>query len=407
MYFKNISIVVSAATISQLIPILASPLLTRMYAPDQFGFFAIYTSLASILGVISTGRFEIAAILPKNHRDGFNLSVIAASICFLFSITLLVILLICGEHMANIAGIKVDYFWLYLLPLTVFLSGLYQSMNSFINRKKLFKVISFGRIIQSGSTAIGQVSFGQLFSGIHLITGQLIGQTISIGYYLRKTMPAIKVQCYSNNFPVRLIALARRYRDFLKLDGPTALLNITANQSPNIILAYLYSPSIAGFYYLTQRVLQIPITVISSSVLEVFKGEAARRYRLSGNCSEIFNKTFKVLVLLTFLPATILFLFIEDIFIIVFGKEWIEAGSYAKLLLPALSLRFIANPLSFVLYIAEKQKYNLFCMIFLMACVSCSLFFTASPEKAVSYISLSYCLYYSLHIILSYRLSRG
>ena len=44
---------VTGTTFAQFIVILASPLLTRLYGPEAFGFLALFTSITSIIGVIA------------------------------------------------------------------------------------------------------------------------------------------------------------------------------------------------------------------------------------------------------------------------------------------------------------------------------------------------------------------
>jgi lipopolysaccharide exporter len=52
---------VTGTTFAQIIAVLASPLLTRLYGPEAFGFLVLFTSIASIIGVI--------ACMPLRTRD--------------------------------------------------------------------------------------------------------------------------------------------------------------------------------------------------------------------------------------------------------------------------------------------------------------------------------------------------
>lgn len=190
------------------------------------------------------------------------------------------------------------------------------------------------------------------------------------------------------------------------IDVPTAFVNITANHLPNILLSSLFSVQSAGYYYLTQRVLQAPVTLISKSILDVFKQKASMDYNEFSNCRIIFKKTFYLLILLALPMGITLYFFIEDLIVLIFGESWCEAGVIAKMLIPALTLRFIANPLSFVIYIADKQFLNFLTMIALLIGVLISLFYNQTFQSAVCGISLTYCVYYSLHIILSFKLAK-
>ena len=64
---------VTGTTFAQVITILASPLLTRLYGPEAFGFLALFTSITSIIGVIACMRYEMAIMLPKTDEEAANL----------------------------------------------------------------------------------------------------------------------------------------------------------------------------------------------------------------------------------------------------------------------------------------------------------------------------------------------
>ena len=64
---------VTGTTIAQIIAILASPVLTRLLGPDAFGFFALFTSITAIIGVIACMRYELAIMLPKDDEAAANL----------------------------------------------------------------------------------------------------------------------------------------------------------------------------------------------------------------------------------------------------------------------------------------------------------------------------------------------
>ena len=63
---------VTGTTFAQIIAVLASPLLTRLYGPEAFGFLALFTSITSIIGVIACMRYELAIMLPKTDEEAAN-----------------------------------------------------------------------------------------------------------------------------------------------------------------------------------------------------------------------------------------------------------------------------------------------------------------------------------------------
>ena len=68
-FSRNVLTLMTGTTIAQAIPIAISPILTRIYTPEDFGVFALYMAIASIIAVIATGRYEMAIMLPKEEED--------------------------------------------------------------------------------------------------------------------------------------------------------------------------------------------------------------------------------------------------------------------------------------------------------------------------------------------------
>jgi O-antigen/teichoic acid export membrane protein len=71
-FTKHVLILVSGTVIAQAISILVTPILTRLYTPEEFGLFAIFVAISSVLGSIANGRFELALLLPKVDKNAFE-----------------------------------------------------------------------------------------------------------------------------------------------------------------------------------------------------------------------------------------------------------------------------------------------------------------------------------------------
>lgn len=89
-FAKNVITLMTGTTIAQAIPIAISPILTRIYAPEDFGVFALYMAIASIFAVIATGRYEMAIMLP--HEEDDVKSIVKLIILILITITFFVFL---------------------------------------------------------------------------------------------------------------------------------------------------------------------------------------------------------------------------------------------------------------------------------------------------------------------------
>ncbi|WP_063856850.1 lipopolysaccharide biosynthesis protein [Grimontia celer] len=404
-FSRNVITLMTGTAVAQAIPIAISPILTRIYSPDEFGLFAIFMAIVSILGVVSTGRYELAIMLPKKDEDALYVAISSFFICSLLSVVILAIVVVSGDALSILLDKPKIKKYLYLVPFFIFVSGSYQTLNYWLNRKKRYKTISLNRTVQSGTSNFSQLGFGVLGQSYGLIVGTLMGQIFSL-LFLFRSSDGLKPKSFKIK-KIKLFSIMRKYSDFPKFDVPSSLINIAANQMPSILLASIFGGAVSGYYYLTQRVLQAPITLISSSVLDVFKQKASEDYKSYGNCKSIFRKTFLTLTLISLPPSLVLYIYIEDLFSIIFGEQWKESGTYAKILIPALCLRFIVNPLSFMIYVAQKQVVNLFGMSLLFIMVLVGIIISDTSTEAIASISISFVTVYLLYLFVSARIAKA
>ncbi|QFU01499.1 colanic acid exporter [Halomonas sp. THAF5a] len=343
-------------------------------------------------------------MLPEKKENVFHVACLSLLVTSFLTLCLFLIVLLFNDAIAEILNRPEISFWLYLVPISVIISGFYQTLSYWHIKNKRYKVMATNRVMQSSATNFSQLALGCIGSSSGLIWGGGVGQATSLFFLLRKSL-LLNYFCFPFS-ALKVIAIAKRYKKFPILDVPTTLINLAANQAPNILLASFFSSSTAGFYYLTQRVLQAPITLISTSVLDVFKQKASEDYKRDGHCRKIFKKTFLVLFFMALPPSIALYIWVEDLFTFVFGDSWREAGKYAQLLIPALFFRFVVNPLSFVIYIAEKQHINLVGMFFLFLSIIFSLVTADTAYFAISMISASFCMTYFFYFITSAKMAK-
>ena len=71
-FASNVVTIVTGTAIAQIIVILATPVITRLYGPEAFGLFALFSSIISILVTVGCLRYELAIMLPKSDEDAAN-----------------------------------------------------------------------------------------------------------------------------------------------------------------------------------------------------------------------------------------------------------------------------------------------------------------------------------------------
>lgn len=409
-YARNVITLMTGTAFAQALPIAVSPILTRLYTPADFGVFAMYMAIASILGVLVTGRYELAILIPKRDRDAIHIATLSAGLSVVISGLLLLVVMVFNQAIVQLLGHPELSAWLYWVPASTLLSGVYQSLNYWSNRKSQYKRMAISRTAQSGSASLAQLGAGYAGAGATgLVGGQLAGQVLSTAVLTRLLCQEDKalIQTIQKG---RIVALAKKYLNFPKYLIVAHGFNTASSQMPVMLLGALFNSATAGFYTLTQRVMGAPITLVAGALSDVFRQEASHAYALHGNCKAIYKKTLKRLMLIAAIPFLVFFFIAPSLFSFVFGEDWCIAGEYAQILTPMFFLKFVTSPISQIAVIAQQQKIDLWWQIALFVLVVVTFLvgnLLENPAHTLLIFSGIYSLMYLIAGFLNFKISGG
>lgn len=357
-FLSNVLVLMTGTTTAQAITILLSPLLTRLYSPVEYGTMALFTSILGVFSVIATLRYELTIMLPEKNEDAINIVVLSTFFSILLSFLLLIVVFIFNnvfvKHLQNAELSN----WLYFIPLMVFLIGLFQSMHYWCSRRKEYKKISIAHITRSGLKGSFQIGAIYVMPGIStagLIGGAIAGQLVSTIIIVVQSSKGILKEIKSVNIK-KLINLAARYKKFPLLNTPHSLVNTLSSNLPVMLLTFFFSSRVAGLYSLSMMAVLLPIGLISNAIGQVFYQRISEAYNNQENLYIYTYKLLKGLVLASVIPFLLLFFIAPILFGFVFGKEWIEAGQYTRIILPWVFFVFLVAPLSYLPITLGYQK---------------------------------------------------
>lgn len=352
-------------TFAQILTILSVPVLTRMYGPEDFGVWALYSSIISIISVIICMRYEYSIMLPELDEDAINLLGVSFLAIGVVTVSALATIWFFKESIINILNSPQIGNYLWLVPPFVFVNGIFLALNNWNSRTKLFRRLSFSKISSSVSTTAIQIIIGifKKNSPSGLIIGSLTGQSVATfilgGQIWRDDRNLIRKNLSWKKMHDGL----KRYRKFPLVDSWSALMNSISWQLPAFLLAAFFSPAIVGFYSLGFRLLQMPMSLIGSSISQVFFQRASRASS-EGTLSALSENVFRMLVIIGMFPILVLTIVGSDVFTVVFGKAWAEAGVYTQILGFWAFVWFISSPLTGIYLVVEEYhfgfRYNFF-----------------------------------------------
>jgi len=359
-FASNVLTLVTGTIIAQIITIIASPIITRLYGPDTFGLLALFTSITSIIGVIACLRYEIAIMLPESDEEAAN--VFGLSVIFVIIVTIVSIPLLIFFQQPLLQFLKAPQLspFFGLIPLTILLGGIFLALNYWNTRTKHFHRLSIARVMSSCSSTGTQLGLGFLgyASGGALIGASILGQIVStcvLGIQIIRD----HLSFFKKNITWDGISkVLKRYRDFPKYDIWSALLNTISWQIPIFLLAYFFSTTVVGYYSLSMMLIQLPMSFIGGAIAQVFYQRAAVA-KIGGNLRPLVENIFKILIILGLFPMMVLLLIGEDLFSVVFGSQWAISGIYVQILSVWAFVWFISSPLSTIVAVLEKQSWGL------------------------------------------------
>jgi O-antigen/teichoic acid export membrane protein len=359
-FAKNLLFVAGGTIFAQISGLLAMPIITRIYSPEQYGLLTIYVSVLTLFSGSECLRYELG--IPIADDDESAINIVALSIMILFSFTFLFIITISvfGKHILVYLSAEKIQNYRFLLPFGLFLNGLFQIFLMWNFRKKDYQIISRTKIAQSLAGNISKIGFGLLgFGPVGLIIGNTVGRSAGATTLMKKLVINQKELIGKIKFS-RMVYLSKRYIKFPIFKLPSTFLSKTANQLPILFIASIYGGEVIGLFGLAKSIVNMPVLLIGKSVGDVFYGEVAALGRNNPKrIKHLSEKLFKKLCLLGAVPLFTLLFFGPALFGLVFGPEWITAGKYARILAVLSFAELIFQPVSRIYDIFEKQQITL------------------------------------------------
>jgi O-antigen/teichoic acid export membrane protein len=354
-FWRAASVVAGGTAVVQLISLLAAPLVTRLYTPAEFGGFALYLSILSLLLGVCALRYELAIPLAQDDAEAAQLLVLALLIVLAVSLLAAAATAFLAEPLAVWGALPALAPSLWLLPLALLGAGVHQVLSHWSIRRRAFAPLAHSRITQGLARTATQLTAGGLGAGTGgLVLGDLLGRAgsaIALAMLGRRDPPPLRPA-------PRLTDLARvagRFRRFAALSSGSALLNMATTHLPALLLSLSFAAEIVGWFALAQQVFFLPVGLIAQAVTQVFAGEAPAAARQGrAELRRRFLEIARGLALIAAAPALVLALVAPPLFELVFGAAWAEAGGFARLMAPLLFFTLVVSPLGTVLNVLGR-----------------------------------------------------
>ncbi|MBN2828862.1 MAG: oligosaccharide flippase family protein [Candidatus Cloacimonetes bacterium] len=333
----------------------------RILTKDDLGLFREYSLILTLASIFFVFSFDHFLIVTKEKpsaffRDVLRISLfggVIGSLLLFFSAELL------GRIYHSFALVTLIKFTSSLLILENIRRMLSALMQRELRLKELAAYQTFNVIFYTIVTLIAlflKPSVWVLVLGFY--SGNILELLLMtfnckdlLKKYLRKQPEATGI--------LRLIAGNNRFLSFAWINN--ILSNIAAN-APILVLGMVFPLAGLGAYYLANQVIIIPVTIVTTALLQVFFPSFARKEN-----HEIVEhiKQFTDFVLIGVFPLLALYALFSYRYIpLIFGEKWLEASQLALVLSFTSAVSLLMNPLSGIPYTLHKPDQELYWTIF-------------------------------------------
>lgn len=338
----------------RLIALAALPLVTRLYSPEDFALLAVYLALVSTLSVAACLRLEIAIPLVETEVEAAHLLALSMSVLALVTVLLLLPAILMPETVAVVLGAPALAPYLWLVPVGTAIAGSYSALQLWATRARRFGAIASTRVGQAAAGAAAVLAFG--WAGIAPF-GLLLGNMLNIGAGGIRLAASAWAYDGARLRNVRLRSLApvfrRNYR-YPLFSTPEALFHVAGVQVPVLIIA-AFAGAEAGFLFLAMQIMTAPVSLLGSSISQVYVSRAPTEYR-EGRLAPFTLAIMRRLALVGVGPLILAGALAPWGFPLLFGAGWARSGEIVAWMVPWMALQFIASPVSMVMFVVGRQR---------------------------------------------------
>jgi len=355
-FFRNAGMLAGGMGLAQAIPFLLSPVISRLYLPEDYAVLAAYTAITVLLSIVATGMYSHALMIDRSDEKATNTAMAAFVVTLGTALVSLVAVVLFRKPLAALTGNVQVLGWLFFLPLTVLFAGGTQTLTVWNNRRQRYRRLAVNRVVQASTLTAVTIALG--FWGYRhsgLLIGLLAGQGAAFVVLLLQTWHSERTLLRAVTRPEVKDSFIQ-HKDFPKYNMPQGFLDGFRDSSILIILSNFFGAAVLGSYSFANSILNKPLQIIGHPVNQVFYQQAADLHKGGKSFAPLARKTVWLLILL-FFPLLIIFVGWGDaVFGFVFGENWTVAGRYSSILIVWMLFRFVNSPLSSIPLILNRQR---------------------------------------------------
>jgi O-antigen/teichoic acid export membrane protein len=401
-FLQNTAWLFSASLGNTLIQIAFFPILSRIYGPEAYGAFGLFSAITMNLAMIAGLSLSRAFVLPEKDEEFHALLQVSLRVCLVFSLGLTAITVLAGRSILAAFGAESLGSWIYLVGPVVFLMGIDRILVDWSIREKAFKQYATYSVPFTTGTKIFNFIYGKYIyaSAAGLILTHLLTYLGRVLIYLRFILHRPYAAIRQQPSPGSLWKTITNYKEYPLFVTPGNFINGISSQLPVYLIPFFgLGMKEVGVFTFSLLLLDMPVRVLNSAIGPVFLQKSAEKNREGEEALQsICWRLYKNLLAVAAIPVLVLYIAGGPLYAFAFGEPWRDAGIVAGILSLGYFFRFAASPLSNVAGILRKEKELMYFQIALLVIRGSTLLLAWKIGKSFE----GMMLYYSLGNIAAY-----
>lgn len=363
-FWKSVVVLVSGTALAQLIGLVTTPIVSRLYDPTSFGEYAIIVSTATIIINIVTLGLNHAVMMPTSDEESDDVFMVAFFTMLFFATIILAILISLSsfKHFFN-AGLNYIVSCILIYGFVI-IEETKSLLSIYINRKKLNRVLFYNPVIGALATLFITIPLGLIgLNSIGLITAAILAGVASIVQMLYHANPFKKLPSINT-----IISIYKKYKDFILYQYPSNIMWTFAVQLPTQVFSSVFGNANLGSYSMNEKILGIPLRLVGTPISTIYFRTSSEYSKEGKDLAKFTFSLITKIMLIAFIPIAISIMWGEKIFTWVLGSKWDEAGRMVGFLIVQYVFMFCTTCTSSCRVSIGKQKVN-FIMSMLRVCI--------------------------------------
>ena len=356
---KQIATLFKGSFWGQIIGFIGSFILAKQYGTEAYGMFAIFTSTMVFVSILNTFQLEYIIVPSKTKVESLKKTNQVFNICFYVTFLIGIAVISILFFKKNILTQKVSILFIAVI------ASLFFSFNKILEAQltflKKFHILSFIRLLQPLLNLLFQGVLYFKFNLYGLVIGNLL--TIIVLFFIFKKNSANTLKLLRPTFYKEVFTT---YKNIITKLFPATILNSIAITLIPLLISDIFSIAEFGVYFLSLRLLSVPLSLITNTVTQVYYKTANVLYHSKPN--KLYTLTKKtILTNLIIICCLLILINTVGIFLIelFFDSSWKYLRTFTILSSFLFIGKVIHNPISDILIILNKNHRSLLLSIYL------------------------------------------